>query len=74
MSNSGPSVAGDAIGEASEQIDAEAHIAGLDDCRVAGGGLDLGLVVGREPGRADDVDDARLGGERRRRRRSPSAW
>ena len=36
---------GDPIGEPSEQIDAKAHIAGLDDCRVAGGGFDLGLVA-----------------------------
>ena len=46
-----------------EQIDAEAHIAGLDDDRMARGGLELLLVVGREAGGADDMDDARLRGE-----------
>ena len=61
---------GDLRGEHGEQIDAEAHIAGLDDGGMTGGGLDLGLVGGREAGRADDMDDARLRrqrGERDRR-------
>ena len=46
-----------------EQVHAEAHVAGLDDRRVAGGGLDRGIVLGREAGRTDYVDDARIGGE-----------
>ena len=49
--------------EHGEEIDAEAHIAGLDDRGVAGGGGDLLLVLGGQAGRADDVDDARLRGE-----------
>ena len=61
--NQGRARLGDPIGEPSEQIDPKAHIACLDDCSVAGGGFDLGLVLGREPGRADDVDDARLRGD-----------
>ena len=43
-----------------EQIDAEAHIAGLDDCRMAGGGGDLRIVVRRAARGADDMHDARL--------------
>ena len=43
-----------------QQIDAEAHIAGLDDRRVARRRRDLRVVVGRAAGGADDMDDARL--------------
>ena len=49
--------------ERGEEIDAEAHIAGLDDHRLARRGDELRLVVGRKPGGADDMDDARLRGE-----------
>ena len=35
---------GHALGERREQIDAEAHIAGLDDHRALGGVLDFGFV------------------------------
>ena len=63
MSNSGPSAARHSCRETGEQIDAETHIAGLDDRRVPSSCLDLGLIVSREPGRADDIDDARLSGE-----------
>ena len=37
-----------------EQIDAEAHIAGLDDHRVFGSFADFFLVIRRQPGRAAD--------------------
>ncbi len=46
-----------------EQVDAEAHVARLDDRGMARGGGDLRLVVAREARGADDVDDARLRGE-----------
>ena len=52
--------AGDLGGQHGEQIDALTHIAGLDDGGMARGRLDLGLVGGRQAGRADDMDDARL--------------
>ena len=45
-----------------QQVDAEAHIAGLDDGGMARGGRDLRVVVGRAAGGADDMDDARLRG------------
>ena len=51
---------GDLGGERGEQVDAQAHIAGLDDGGMAGGGLDLGLVGRGEAGRADDMDEAGL--------------
>ena len=59
----GPKRLGHLLGEARQQIHAEAHIAGLDDGGVTRGGRDLGLVVWREAGRADDMDDAGLSGE-----------
>ena len=43
-----------------QQIDAEAHIAGLDDDRRLGGVLDLGLSAAVRPGGADDVHLAGL--------------
>ena len=46
-----------------EEVDAEAHVAGLDDHGMARGRLDLLLVIGGEAGGADDMDDARLCGE-----------
>ena len=55
---------GHALGQRREQIDAEAHIAGLDDHRAFGGVLDPGVVGRAQPGRADDVDLAGLGRER----------
>ena len=55
-----PERASDLRGQHGEQIDALAHIAGLDDGRMTRDGLDLGLVGGREAGRADDMDEARL--------------
>ena len=51
--------------ERREQVHAEAHIAGLHNGGMARRRFDLGLVFGREPGRADDMDDARLRGQRR---------
>ncbi|MCX4194410.1 4-hydroxy-tetrahydrodipicolinate reductase [Methylobacterium organophilum] len=45
------------------QVDAERHVAGLHDAGVVGGRLQLGEVLLRQPGRADDVHDARLGDE-----------
>ena len=56
---------GDARGQQREQVDAEAHIAGLDDGGMTGGGFDLGLIRVRQAGRADDMHDAGL---RRKRR------
>ena len=49
--------------EDGEEVDAEAHVAGLDDRRMARRRGDLRLVVGGQAGRADDMDDARLRGE-----------
>ena len=54
-----------ALGEEREQVDAKAHIAGLDDGRMTGRRLDLGLVGLGEARRADDMNDARLSGEGR---------
>ena len=48
-----------------QQVDAEAHIAGAHDRGVTRGGFELCEVVFAEARRADDMDDARLGGERR---------
>ena len=64
---------GDALGQRRQQIDAEAHIAGLDDHRALGGVLDLGLVGGAQAGGADDVHLAGLGGERGKGDASPPA-
>gem|GEM_PF-6811376 len=52
------------LDEHREQVDPEAHIPGLDDPRVAGGGLDPGVVFGQATCGADYMDDARLGGKR----------
>ena len=59
----GPERARHSCRETGQKIDAETHIAGLDDRRVPSSCLDLGLIISREPGRADDIDDARLSGE-----------
>ena len=45
-----------------QQVDAEAHIARLDDRRVARRRGDPGVVVRAAAGRADDMHDARLRG------------
>ena len=55
--------------EAREQVDAERHVAGLDDARMARGRLQLGEIGLLQAGGADHVDDAGLGGERREGRR-----
>src|SRR5262249_27271905 len=55
--------AGGFLGEARQPIDAKAHIAGLDYRRMAGGGLDLRLIVGRQACGADDMNYAGLRGE-----------
>ena len=62
----------DALDQGRQQVDAEAHIAGLDDDGAARRRGDDGLFLGRMAGSADDMDDAggrgQLGeGERRRR-------
>ena len=62
-----------ALDQGRQQIDAEAHIAGLHDHRLFGGLPDLGFVVREKSGGADDVHDAGLGGERQQARSSPSA-
>ena len=46
-----------------EQVDAEAHVAGLDDAGMARGGMQPGLVAFVHAGGADDMDNPRLGGE-----------
>src|SRR5690606_37943035 len=46
--------------EYTEQVHAKAHIAGLDDARMAGRSPDLLLVARRTPGCTYDVDDPRL--------------
>ncbi len=43
-----------------QKIDAETHIAGLDDGCVAGGGADFLFVFSRATRRTDDMHDARL--------------
>ncbi len=55
---------GHALGQRRQQIDAEAHIAGLDDLGRLGRVLDLAFVGGAQAGGADDVHLAGLGGER----------
>ena len=56
---------GDLFDQPGEQVDAEAHVAGAHDHRVARGGLEPGEVVFAHAGRADDMDDARLRRQRR---------
>jgi ribosome-binding factor A len=46
-----------------EQVHPEAHVAGFHDRRVAGGGGEALAMLSPEPGRADDEDEAGLGGE-----------
>ena len=48
-----------------EQIDAEAHVAGLHDRGLLRGLGDLRVIGGRAAGGADDVRELRFGGERR---------
>jgi hypothetical protein len=55
-----------------EQCHAEAHIARLDYDGVASGGADVPFVVLHKAGRADDVNDARL--RRQRRKRDGNRW
>ena len=56
---------GDLARQRGQQIDAEAHVAGLDDGGVAGGGGDLGSSLGLHAGGAEHVHDAGVGGEPR---------
>ena len=73
MSQSAPSVLATFSTMRGEQVDAETHVAGADDHGVAGGGLQLGEIVGAHACRADDMDDARLRRQSRhfdRRRRN----
>ena len=51
---------GDFLGEAGQQIDPKAHIAGADDHRMAGGGLQFLQVRCLQPGGADDMHGAGL--------------
>ena len=53
-----------ALDQRRQQIDAEAHIAGLDDDRARGDALDHGVVASRKAGGADDMHEAALGGDR----------
>ncbi len=73
MSNSSPK-SPRPCDQAGQQVDAERHVAGLDDPGVERRRLQLGEIVRRQAGGADHVDDAGLGGEfgvehRRGRRR-----
>ncbi len=54
-----------ALHQRRQQIDAEAHVAGLDDYRTLGGFRDRRFIVSRKPRGADNVDDAGLGRELR---------
>ena len=54
----------DALDQRRQQIDAEAHIAGLHHDGARGDALDHGIVGRRQPGGADDMDEAALGGDR----------
>ncbi|MNT73405.1 hypothetical protein D3C72_2121050 [compost metagenome] len=51
---------GGLLHEHRKQVDAEAHIAGFDDPRMAGSRLDLCVVHRQAAGGAEHVDDARL--------------
>ena len=55
---------GGATRERRQEVDAEAHIAGADDRRMPGGGVDPVEIILAEPGRPDHMGDARLGRER----------
>ena len=71
MSNSASSVRRDALDQRRQKIDAEAHVAGLDDPGTAAGGGDDCLLLRRKAGGADDVNEAaarRLRGEEHGRR------
>ena len=52
-----------------QQIDAQAHIAGLDDAGMARRRLDPGLACLIDAGGADHMHDARLGRELAQRQR-----
>ena len=54
-------------GQGHEQVHAEGHVAGLHDPRVVSRGLELREIVVLETRRPDDVDNAGLGRERRKR-------
>ena len=54
----------DALDQRGEQIDAEAHIAGLHDDGAIRDALDHGHVGHRRPGGSDDVHEAAFGGDR----------
>ena len=54
---------GGAFGQRRQQIDAHAHIAGLDDHGMAGGGGQAGFAFFIKAGGADHVHDARLRGQ-----------
>ena len=54
----------DALDQRGQQVDAEAHIAGLHHHGARGDALDHGHVGRRQAGGSDDVDEAALGGDR----------
>lgn len=54
---------GDFLGQAGEKVDAKAHVASLNDHGVMGGGVEFGVVMLFQPGGADDMHGAGLGGE-----------
>ena len=55
---------GDFLRQTRQQVDAKAHVAGLNDHGMVGGGIKLGVVRRFKAGGADNVDGAGLGGER----------
>ena len=54
---------GNPPGDRHQQINAQAHVARLDDGGMAGRCGNGRLVLGAKPGGADDVDDACIGGQ-----------
>ena len=60
---------GRTLRERGQQIDAEAHIAGLDDDGALGARRDLLFVRRRQTRRADHMNELRLGGESGKRHR-----
>jgi len=54
---------GDFLGQAGQQVDAKAHVAGLDDHGMMGGEIKFGMVLWFQPGGAYDMHGAGLGGE-----------
>ena len=65
---------GGALHQRRQQVDAQAHIAGLDDHGMARRRLDARFVFGGKAGGADDMDDARLRRQIGQHDRDHRAW